>query len=137
MSDAISSLSEKNADPEPNYTLRYTLFGAALGCCFPILATLLDVYLSEHAVSIRALIAIQRAQPLHWIINTAPFFLGLAFGLAGKRQQQMSVTITKMKEQESTLRRATSALSRTNAGLHKSGNWPVQPTTPKATFSPT
>ena len=120
MSDAISSLSEKNADPEPNYTLRYTLFGAALGCCFPILATLLDVYLSEHAVSIRALIAIQRAQPLHWIINTAPFFLGLAFGLAGKRQQQMSVTITKMKEQESTLRRATSALSRTNAGLHKS-----------------
>lgn len=120
MSDAISSLSKKNADPEPNYTLRYTLFGAALGCCFPILATLLDVYLSEHAVSIRALIAIQRAQPLHWIINTAPFFLGLAFGLAGKRQQQMSVTITKMKEQESTLRRATSALSRTNAGLHKS-----------------
>jgi two-component system sensor histidine kinase/response regulator len=120
VSDAISSLSEKNADPELNYTLRYTLFGAALGCCFPILATLLDVYLSEHAVSIRALIAIQRAQPLHWIINTAPFFLGLAFGLAGKRQQQMSVTITKMKEQESTLRRATSALSRTNAGLHKS-----------------
>lgn len=103
-----------------NFTRVYTVFGIGFGFSFPIIATLLDVYISDYPMSIHGAIAAQRAQPLHWIINTAPIFLGLAFGIAGRRHQQMAHTINQLEEREQALRNASVALSRNNAVLVKS-----------------
>ena len=83
-------------------------------------STLLDAYLSGQPLSIDGLMAVQRAQPLHWIINTAPLFLAFAFGVAGKKHQQMNDTILKLEDRERALRKAATALGSVNASLVKS-----------------
>ena len=127
---AIASLNVSQS----NFTRFYTLFGIGFGFCFPIFATLLDLYLSDFSVSIDGAIAVQRAQPLHWIINTAPLFLGLAFRVAGKRHQQMADTINQLEEREQALRNASVALSRNNAVLTKSKQLAEQANIAKSEF---
>ena len=53
------------------------------------MATLLDAYVQGVPFSPAALYRVQATQPLHWIIDTAPFFLGLFALLAGKRQDDV------------------------------------------------
>jgi PAS domain S-box-containing protein len=67
---------------------KYTVAGVLFGCSFPLGATILDLLVQGHALSVSAMIAVQRSQPLHWIIDTAPFFLGLLAAVAGKRAQE-------------------------------------------------
>ncbi len=67
-------------------TFSYTIFGALFGCLFPIGATIIDAVFQQRSVSIANLALSQHQQPLLWIIDTAPFFLGLFAYLAGKRQ---------------------------------------------------
>jgi hypothetical protein len=71
-------------------TTRYTLVGALVGGCFPLIATLLDLFLKAKVVSLGTFLQVQRAQPLHWIIDTVPFFLGLFACFAGRRQDLLS-----------------------------------------------
>jgi two-component system NtrC family sensor kinase len=65
-------------------TCRYALFGIAFGFCFPVIAITFDVViflgndLNWHTIQ-----NIHRENPIHYIIDTAPFFLGIAFGVAG------------------------------------------------------
>lgn len=70
----------------PTATARYAVYGALFGCCFPVGATLLDILVQGLPINMGSIIQVQQAQPLHWIIDTAPFFLGLFAGLAGRRQ---------------------------------------------------
>ncbi len=69
-----------------NNTLRYAALGAAFGLCFPIVATALDVAAQSLPLTTASLLRAQATQPLHWIIDTAPLFLGLFASLAGRRQ---------------------------------------------------
>ncbi|HFE39138.1 MAG TPA: HAMP domain-containing histidine kinase [Gammaproteobacteria bacterium] len=66
-----------------SYATRYTLIGAAFGLCFPVLASLLDAWLLFEEISLRALIQSQSQNPLLWMIDTAPFFLGFFACFAG------------------------------------------------------
>ncbi len=123
-----------------NHLLRYTTFGVAFGFCFPIIATLLDMYVSGSSMDLVGALAVQRAQPLHWILNPAPMFLGLACGIAGRRHQevtmmnvrlngrrriavkrraQMVKTIAELRDRENALRQASLSLSTANAALLK------------------
>ncbi len=70
----------------PTATARYTLWGALFGICFPLIATLLDLFLHGEAITVETFLRVQRTQPLHWIIDTAPFLLGLFARLVGRRQ---------------------------------------------------
>lgn len=40
-------------------------------------------------LTLNSLLQVQKSTPLHWVIDTAPFFLGLFASLIGKRQDQL------------------------------------------------
>ena len=70
-------------------TVRFALYGALFGCCFPLIVTLLAViWIQQIPLVLVNVLAVQRAQPLHWIIDTAPFVLAAAGGLLGDRQER-------------------------------------------------
>ena len=72
-------------------TLRYALCGGLFGCCFPLGATSIDAFVIRGLEwGWTALVLAQSQQPLHWIIDSAPFFLGLFAALAGRRQDHIS-----------------------------------------------
>lgn len=83
-----------------NNRLKYTLYGALFGACFPLVATLLDAYVQGFAFSFSAahLRRVQAAQPLHWIIDTAPFFLGFFAFLAGQRQDGIVDNLNRLQQ---------------------------------------
>lgn len=66
--------------------VRYACYGALFGGCFPLAATLYDLTVQGLTFSPTHLWTVQAAQPLHWIIDTAPLFLGWFASLAGKQQ---------------------------------------------------
>lgn len=70
-------------------TSRYALYGALFGCCFPIGATLLDLLVQGLPLTLASILKVQRVQSLHWIIDTAPLFLGIFASLAGRRQDDI------------------------------------------------
>ena len=64
----------------------YTLYGVLFGACFPAVAGPMDCWLHTGALSIAGLLEVERTNPLLWIINTAPAWLGLFARFAGVRQ---------------------------------------------------
>jgi GAF domain-containing protein len=67
-------------------TFRYTVAGVIFGLLFPVLATIIRVSLLRLQYDASNLISVQRSDPLLWIIDTAPLFLGFFAFLAGHRQ---------------------------------------------------
>ena len=59
-----------------NNTFKYTLYGALFGCCFPIFSVGFELYGQQLGFSLANILLVQAEQPLHWVIDTAPFFLG-------------------------------------------------------------
>jgi len=72
-----------------NIRLKYALVGVMFGFSFPIISTLFDIYVRDMGLSWASIIEAQRTQPLHWIIDSAPIFLGLFSCLAGVKQQEV------------------------------------------------
>jgi serine phosphatase RsbU (regulator of sigma subunit) len=71
-------------------TFYYTLFGAGFGFCFPICSILLDMLVFKNLpFSFHQIIYVHTSNYLHFVIDTAPFFLGLAFGVAGWKQDNI------------------------------------------------
>ena len=62
--------------------------GAAFGLCFPVVATLLSAHLAGSTLTPNALLEAQSSDPLLWIIDSAPLWLSLFAGLAGRRQDR-------------------------------------------------
>ncbi len=71
---------------------KYTLFGIAFGATFPLFSTVAYILLTGRTV----LEAHQ--EMLMWIINSAPFILGLVFSLVGDRQDKLINAHEKLKE---------------------------------------
>jgi len=77
----------------------YTLYGALFGAAFPIISSLLKAYLLESDLSfLQSIIFIQINDPLMWIIDSAPIWLGLFARFGGVRQDNMSITAKKLKD---------------------------------------
>lgn len=70
-------------------TFRYTVLGVVFGLCFPLLGTALCAWTEYGSLAPWAWRRAQLERPLLWIIDTAPFFLGLFAGLAGVRQDRV------------------------------------------------
>jgi GAF domain-containing protein len=79
-------------------TWRYAAAGAAFGLVFPVVATLISILEAQLPLSLASVIAVQRTQPLLWIIDTAPIFLGLFASLAGRREDRLTRTNALLRE---------------------------------------
>lgn len=69
--------------------LVYAIYGALFGLMFPVIATLFDAFMRDMGFGISSLIETQKTQPLHWIIDSAPIFLGFFSCLAGIKQKEV------------------------------------------------
>lgn len=79
----MASLSRKDV------RVKYAIYGAIFGLCFPVIATLFDILIRDLGFNMDGFIEAQKTQPLHWIIDTAPIFLGFFSCLAGIKQQEV------------------------------------------------
>lgn len=106
------------------FTIRYAILGALFGACFPIGSTLLDTFLRFGHLSLATVVSTQQASPLHAVIDTAPFFLGLFASFAGRREDalvatlgQLSLANDKMTLANEKLENANDQLETANAAL--------------------
>jgi PAS domain-containing protein len=96
--------------------IRYGLIGIGFGLVFPLIGTLIEAYVTGRGVNFANLLFVQQGTPLLWIIDTAPFFFGLAFGLAGARQDRLQELLDR---QEHRVQERTTELSLANAQLER------------------
>ena len=72
-------------------TKKYTIFGALFGFCFPI-GSILVLWATGNLAntqSVNSIVASAHQNPLLYVIDTAPFFLGLFAYFAGVRQDRI------------------------------------------------
>lgn len=68
----------------------YLLFGIFFGLLFPIFSSIFDVIcIHDLPLTSKNILLIQREEPLHWVIDTAPFFLGVFAAFAGIKQDKI------------------------------------------------
>ncbi|MDQ3006085.1 MAG: GAF domain-containing protein [Chloroflexota bacterium] len=83
---------------------KYALVGVLFGFLFPIIATFISIAKSSLPFELSSVVAVQTTDSLLWVIDTAPFFLGLFAFIAGQRQDNFhrlnSVLIKREKELE-------------------------------------
>ncbi len=70
-------------------TTKYTLYGVCFGFMFPILATCLDISKLGLEFSWESVFFVQKNYPIHYIIDTAPIFLGLFAMFGGKNLDKL------------------------------------------------
>src|SRR5262245_44833539 len=78
---------------------RYALTGALFGFLFPIGATLLRMQLEGLSLTWPNAASVQRNDPLLWIIDTAPLFLGVFAAFAGRRQDNLQQLNENLRQQ--------------------------------------
>ena len=66
-------------------------------------ATLLDAYVLGYSWTLSNLKTVQSSQPLLWVINTAPLFLGLFAMFAGRREDELVASVRRAVEKNSQL----------------------------------
>ena len=82
---------------------QYALAGILAGIVFPALASIIKVSELGLPVSFSNILAAQLTEPLLWITDTAPFFLGLVAGIAGRRQDLVVQANQQLTEREAEL----------------------------------
>jgi anti-anti-sigma regulatory factor len=75
-------------------TFRYLCYGALFGALFPITATGFDIWLRGLPFTLDSVGLAQATEPLHWMIDTAPLFLGLFAAFAGRRQEKLEQALS-------------------------------------------
>ena len=83
---------------------KYALYGAIFGLVFPIIAITIDLLRMNLSFSTESIAFVHKNFPIHFIIDTAPFFLGLFAFLGGlamdkvKEQNELIVRNSKFKD---------------------------------------
>jgi GAF domain-containing protein len=95
-----------------NAMIRYLLYGTVFGCLFPVVATVARIALSQLPFTLSSFVLVQRNDPLLWIIDTAPVFLGTLASIAGRRQDQLKRLNDELLVQKNELDRAQATLER-------------------------
>jgi GAF domain-containing protein len=72
-----------------SYRARYALFGAIFGMFFPLTSSLIWVWMNRLPLTFENFLQAQVNNPLQWMIDSAPFFLGLFASFAGKREDSL------------------------------------------------
>jgi len=89
---------------------RYTLAGTLFGAVFPVIATLLRIFEGKLTFTWESIVFVQKGDPLQWIIDTAPLFLGLFAWIGGVRQARVLQLNRKMSLQVEQLTNTTKEL---------------------------
>ncbi len=103
--------------PNLNYVVRYALFGVLFGFCFPIAATMLDMAFKGLPFTLAGAEQVQSQQPLLWLIDTAPLFLGLFASVAGRRQDQVAQITVELERKITERRKAEQEILRRSEEL--------------------
>ena len=90
--------------PQVSETQRYALIGVVFGFLFPVISTIVRVSLSQLPLNFFNAFLVQRIDPLLWVIDTAPLFLGLFAAYAGRQHDIVSKVNKEMRERESELK---------------------------------
>ncbi len=72
------------------YTRKYALYGALFGLLFPVFGTVIEAISRGYGMSLAGLAHAQASSQLLWIIDTAPFFLGVFASISGRSQDQIT-----------------------------------------------
>lgn len=78
--------------------VKFAIYGALFGVCFPVIGTLIQSYASFGDMSWSHLIESQRTAPLLWIIDTAPLFLGLFASFGGRQLDIVKLQNSELEE---------------------------------------
>lgn len=105
----------------------YALYGALFGTVFPIVATVIKSCDLSPTLSLASIVQAQTSEPLLWIINSAPFWLGLFARIGGKRQDSVNAYANnlenKVQTQTADLKKANNEL---NQALEKANETAVE-----------
>lgn len=77
---------------------RFAWYGALFGVCFPIIGSLLQCWVEGLPLDWEGIKAVQANSKLLWIINTAPFFLGLFASFGGLQLDRVESREDKLRE---------------------------------------
>ncbi len=94
--------------------IRLTVYGALLGLLLPVGGIILTLLFQNQALNLGNIMEVQRSQPVIWILDTAPFFIGLAFSFAGRREDRLTELTNSL---EKSIEERTTELSRINTEL--------------------
>ena len=73
-------------DGESMHARRFAIYGVVFGLGFPVIGTIIEAFTRGFGLGPAGLARAQVVSPLLWIIDTAPFFLGVLAYLAGRAQ---------------------------------------------------
>ncbi|MCX6180806.1 MAG: ATP-binding protein [Bacteroidetes bacterium] len=82
-----------------NYALWYAIYGVLFGLSFPVIAIVIDIYRLELPTALSSIVKVHALTPLHYIIDTAPIFLGLLAAIAGYHRvkvEQFNTSLEKL-----------------------------------------
>lgn len=68
---------------------KWTFFGIIFGCLFPIAGTLFEINLQNIPFTWNSALLAQRSEQILWIVDLAPFILGILFNIIGNREQEL------------------------------------------------
>ena len=94
-------------------TRRYAILGVLFGLAFPLIATMVSIAYARLPWTAGS-IATVHSQPLMWIIDTAPIFLGGFAALAGRWQDALEAGKIRLEEQARELSQNQSLLEQRN-----------------------
>jgi GAF domain-containing protein len=98
--------------------VRYAFIGALVGLMIPIVGTIIDLLLIRQLpLTLDNFVIAQVTNPIHWIIDTAPFMLGMFAAFAGSRQDQVEKLNQVLTEQLDESLLAAEALESTRSSL--------------------
>jgi GAF domain-containing protein len=86
-----------------NETSKYTLAGIFFGILFPVIATVIRITGPDLSLSPANIFALHASDPLLWIIDSAPLFLGLFAALVGRRRDQLVLLNQQLSQRENEL----------------------------------
>ena len=87
--------------PRIPYVVSYLLVAIGLGLLFPLVSMLYLLVTRRFPITLQNMLILQQQEPLLWIIDTAPLFLGVyAFVLALRESRLRHMFINLMKERE-------------------------------------
>ena len=107
-------------DSPHHHLIRYGLVGAGFGLLFPIFSTLIQAAVHHGSATLANMMALQETSPLLWVIDTAPFFLGIFAAYAGQRQDRLAAAMGELEKAYHELETLNSELEKTVAALESS-----------------
>lgn len=98
---------------------RYAFLGVLFGFLFPIISSIWNLYHLHLTLSWENLIKIQQDNPMQWMIDTAPLFLGLFASLAGISRARVEILNRDLEEHLREKNKLVEELQLTKSGLAK------------------